>query len=186
MKKIFIDCGANNGCSIDLFLQKYPKSNEFEIHSFEPNPKLITVLSKYEGKSIIHKKAVFTENTTIDFYLGMDLSSSIRKDKRTGINYKNTPIKVDAIDLSEFIKNNFDMQDYIVLKLDIEGAEYDVLPHLLQEDIFDGWVDELFGEWHLNKLSNITKKQHDDIVQQLNSKGFRMKEWCAETKTIEL
>lgn len=186
MKKIFLDCGANNGNSIDLFLQKYPKSNEFEIHSFEPNPKLITALTKYEGKSIIHKKAVFTQNTPINFYLGRPLSSSIRKDKITGIDYKNTPIKVEAIDLSEFIKNNFDVQDYIVLKLDVEGAEYDILPHLLKEDIFDGWVNELFGEWHVGKLSNISKKQHDDLVQQLNINGFRMKEWCAEEKIIEL
>ena len=186
MKKIFIDCGANNGCSIDLFLKKYPKSNEFEIHSFEPNPKFSKSFDKYGGNVTLHKNVVFTQNVTIDFYLGRDLSSSIRKDKITGINYKNVPIKVDAIDLSEFIKNNFNIQDYIVLKMDIEGAEYDVLPHLINEGIFDGWVDEIFGEWHLGKLTTITKEQHFNIIKLLNSKGFKMKEWNVDTKIIEL
>lgn len=186
MRKIFIDCGANNGSSIDLFLEKYPNSNEFEIHSFEPNPKLIKVLQRYEHKSTIHRKAVYTQNTSIDFHLGHDLSSSLRKDKMTGINYNNAPLKVEAIDLAEFIKDNFDKEDYIVMKLDVEGAEYDILPYLLQEGIFDGWVNDLYGEWHQRKLSTITIEQHNDIVQQLKVKGFQMKDWCAERRIVEL
>ena len=34
MKKIFIDGGANDGRSIDLFRKKWPDAKEYEIHSF--------------------------------------------------------------------------------------------------------------------------------------------------------
>ena len=41
MRKVFIDGGAYTGTSTDLFLAKYPESNEYEIHCFEAHPDLI-------------------------------------------------------------------------------------------------------------------------------------------------
>jgi hypothetical protein len=35
VRKIFIDCGANEGQSINSFLKEFPDSKEFEIFSFE-------------------------------------------------------------------------------------------------------------------------------------------------------
>ena len=37
MKKVFIDCGANKGQSIDLFVNSWDDAKEYEIHSFEAN-----------------------------------------------------------------------------------------------------------------------------------------------------
>ena len=39
--------------------------------------------------------------------------------------------------------------------MDIEGSEYDVIPKLLQDGLFDGYINVLYGEWHLNKIQNI-------------------------------
>ena len=186
MRKIFIDAGANVGNSIQLFLDKYPSAEEFTIHSFEANPKLHTPLDKYRDRATIHHEAVYRKDTTLKFYLGGSLNSSIRKDKTSGHLNKSVPIEVKAINLAQFIKENFDKEDYIILKLDVEGAEYDILPHLLEEGIFDGWVSELFGEWHQRKLSKVTLEQHTNLVSNLSDKGFYMKDWCAERNIIEL
>jgi len=36
----------------------------------------------------------------------------------------------------------------------------------------------------LGKLKNISKQFHDNLIQQLKQKGFRMKFWCAESNII--
>ena len=37
MRKVFLDCGANNGCSVRRFKQIVKNYEDFEIFSFEPN-----------------------------------------------------------------------------------------------------------------------------------------------------
>ena len=203
MRRVFIDGGANTGISINLFLKKYPDANhlgisinlflkkypdanQFEIHSFEPNPELVKSLSKYKGIATIHNKALSSRDDVLDFYLGGSLSSTLRTDKVSGnIKYGN-PIKVQSVDLAKFITENFSKEDYIVLKLDVEGAEYEIIPHLLTKGIFDGWVDDLFGEWHAHKLATVSSSDHSKIVTSLQRKGFRMKEWDASINKIEI
>lgn len=186
MKRVFIDGGANIGSSIEMFLDQYPEADKFEIHSFEANAKLHNILKSSNYKATIYNKALYVEDTILDFYLGGDLSSTIRTDKTSGNIRYSDPVKVETIDLARFIKSNFTEEDYIVLKLDVEGAEYDILPHLIKEGIFNGWVNELFGEWHEHKLDNISRAQHNELVSQLQDRGFKMKEWAAESNIIEL
>ena len=37
MKKVFIDCGANLGQSIELFIETWDNPKDYEIHCFEAN-----------------------------------------------------------------------------------------------------------------------------------------------------
>ena len=41
----------------------------------------------------------------------------------------------------------FTPEDYLILKLDIEGAEYDVLERLTDANLL-GWLNELYVEYH--------------------------------------
>lgn len=185
MRKIFIDGGANNGNSIQLFLDKFPNSEEFEIHSFECNPKLVHILQKkYSKKSTIYPFAIYNIDSEKDFYTAEDVSSTLRADKISGGVDKNKFIKVKTLDLSKFIFDNFNKEDYIILKLDIEGAEYDVLPHLIETKAIE-YIDELYGEYHHLKLKDITKEEHDKLISDLESLGLKMKNWCAIENIIE-
>lgn len=184
MKKIFIDLGANNGCSVDLFLKSFSDSREYEIHSFECNPYMIEIYKKRFPDYKLYNSAVSTTYGETKFYIGDTiLSSSLREDKTTGMT-RPTEIKVKCIDISDFIIKNFSRDDIIILKMDIEGSEYDILPKMLEDGLFDGYINTLYGEWHWNKLKNISKQFHDNLIQQLKQKNFIMKEWCAETQTI--
>ena len=40
---------------------------------------------------------------------------------------------VQCVDLSEFIKNNFAKEDNIIIKMDIEGSEYDTLEKMIDD-----------------------------------------------------
>ena len=185
MKKIFIDGGVNDGRSIDLFRKKWPDAKEYEIHSFECNPRFSSILNR---KGVcFHNTAVWIKDEEIDFYLGNPLGSSLCKDKFTG-NLNKNPIKVQGIDLAKFITENFLKEDYIVLKLDIEGGEYDVLPHLIKENIIPDYINELYGEWHGNKITPIDYwiDFSHKLEKELDSLGFMMEghHWCAPKNIV--
>ena len=182
-RKIFLDLGANNGCSVDLFLKSFADSKDYEIHSFECNPSMLTAYKSKYPNFKIYDYAVSTFYGEASFRVGANLSSTLRSDKTTGM-FNSKEIKVNCIDISDFIIKNFNKDDYIILKMDIEGSEYDILPKMLEDGLFDGYINTLYGEWHLGKLKNISTQFHNNLVKKLQEKGFTMKLWCAETQTI--
>ena len=57
-------------------------------------------------------------------------------------------LAVQTINLSEWLVENVRHQDYVVCKMDIEKAEFDVLPALLRNPSVLRLIDELFVECH--------------------------------------
>ena len=52
------------------------------------------------------------------------------------------------IDFAKFMKDNFDKdRDFIFMKMDIENAEWDILPNLRDNNVLD-WINELTIEIH--------------------------------------
>eukprot|EP00058_Branchiostoma_floridae_P021379 XP_002606869.1 hypothetical protein BRAFLDRAFT_126345 [Branchiostoma floridae] len=47
---------------------------------------------------------------------------------------------VPTVDLSRWIQENTAVEDYVIFKLDVEGAEYDILKKMLEDGTFK-WVD---------------------------------------------
>ena len=85
------------------------------------------------------------------------------------------PIDVNCVDLSRIIKKHKD--DYeVVIKMDIEGAEYDVLRHLIREGTAQ-YINTLFIEWHFSSMSNETEESSDRIIEKLTEAGVSVREW---------
>jgi FkbM family methyltransferase len=187
MKKVFIDGGGNNGNSIKFFLQNYPNASEFEIHSFECHPKMYQQLKENESSQIhTYCKALSDSEGIQTFYLSnTDFGSTLNSTKTTGKISKNNSIQVETVDISSFIRSNFTPEDFIVLKLDIEGAEYPVLSKLLETGVVK-YIDVLYGEWHQHKLRNVSKEEHLQIVKKLTDIGLEMKLWDALSKDFKL
>ena len=176
MRKIFLDCGANRGQSINAFLKEFPNSNEFEIFSFEPSKseEILSSLNNYKSEKIkIFNSAVDTQDGYKKFYDSGDTSSSLIDRNRT----KNI-IKVKTISLSKFILENFDKKNYIILKIDIEGSEYDVIDDLSKKGIFNS-IDLFFAEIHGSKTG---KSLNDSInlINKVSSCGHKIYEWEAK------
>ena len=57
-----------------------------------------------------------------------------------------------------------------ILKMDIEGAEYDVIEDMLKSGIE---VRQLLVEFH-HRFSSIGKQKSKDIIEKLNSHGYRI------------
>lgn len=157
---IIIDCGANIGLSILFFKELYPKA---KVLAFEADPKVFSCLKKnidgfnFNDVEIINK-ALWNAKTTLSFYSeGADagrLDENVSQDKNI--------INVETTCLSEYLHQNIDL-----LKIDIEGAEYQVL---LESKQLLANVENLFVEYH----SFIDKPQHlNEILEILTNAGFR-------------
>lgn len=55
-------------------------------------------------------------------------------------------MRTKCIDLAELI-NRYAEEDYVVVKLDVEGSEYNILPHLLKKGAFNK-IDAIGVEYH--------------------------------------
>lgn len=162
-KPYIVDCGANMGLSILYFKRQYPNA---EIDAFEPDKNIFSVLKKnmeafYKDGSVrIHEKAVWKDETELDFFSDGGLSGSTVLD----FSHTETTSKVKTVDLKKFLKRNVDF-----LKIDIEGAENDLIFDL--KGNLDN-VKHFFLEYHGIKDS---PQNLGDILNLLKSEGF---EYC--------
>ncbi|KKL74770.1 hypothetical protein LCGC14_2061570 [marine sediment metagenome] len=177
MRKIFIDCGGHCGCSIKKFIKGH---SGFECFTFEPNPELAKYYEKLPTTLIA--KAVWSDDGTTQFYLGGHWgheSSSLYAEK-SNVN-KDVYAIVEQINLGQWIKDNFNKDDFIVLKFGVEGAEYEVLDSMLKDGSLD-YTNELYGEEHFKKHGstiNISRQKRDRIMSAVNTK-IKFQNWCAQ------
>ena len=144
-----IDCGANIGLSV-IYLKKICPTAT--ITAFEPDPNNFELLKKniasHDLQNIVLKnEAVWKKNDMLSFESEGTMSSKIVFDRK-GDGSKLTK----AIRLKDYLNRKIDF-----LKIDIEGAEYEVLC-----DISDNlsFVENLFVEYHgmfgqVNELSKL-------------------------------
>jgi len=173
--KIFIDCGAHCGESILEAKRRF--GNDIKIYSFEANTNLAEALIEYfknDSNVKVENKAAWIEDSFIEFYLSTSWSdgSSVYKEKNSGGISENVLLKVPCFDLSSFI-NSFDKDDYIILKLDIEGAEYEILSKMIDDNTIKR-VNELHGEFHPNKINKseikLLEEKVDNYLKENNIK----------------
>lgn len=186
MKTIFVDLGANKGQSIVKAYRQFLYNVEHEIHSFETLPYLANALKKYfidEPNVKIYHAAAWIEDCSIDFYVSdkSTESGTLIKYKKTGGIKENISIKVPAIDFSNWTKKNISQDNFNILKFDIEGAEYTLLRHLIEQNTLD-YFDKFFGEFHFDKISNPSNKLKEDIEfveNYFNKNGIKVGNWEA-------
>ena len=166
--KYFIDCGANNSCSARIFRKLYDTDCEYHIFSFEIEPKFSKFFFLDIPNLTFIQKAVWIEDGTTKFYRDkkkMNAGGSILFEKTSKNLNKKKPIIVETIDFSKWIKEKFKKADYIVLKMDIEGAEYKVIARMLAEGTFE-YINKLLIEWHWKKIG-MTEEAHQQIAIQI-------------------
>jgi sacsin len=156
---VFLDCGARLGESIDRLLETTPEAKDYDIYMFEPNPvcfDIINMSSKFKNyKKIMAAVSnrygreklwgCVKTNTSVGSTLEI---SKAEFDKVTPDDF----VEVELVDLSTFLIDNFSFNDYIILKLNIEGAEYDVLDGLLKSGAADK-VSKYFVDFHTQWLA---------------------------------
>jgi FkbM family methyltransferase len=120
-----LDCGANIGLATLYFKLHYPQS---VIHCFEPNPNSFALLQKNMTANALtnvtlHQTACGKQAGAITFYI--DPVFSPKSSVLPGRSPHAQPHEVKVVKLSDYIDREVDL-----LKLDVEGAEWDVFADL--------------------------------------------------------
>ena len=130
MRNIFIDCGARQGQDIFNFRNLY--GEHYETYAFECLPENLVELKKVSDITVIDK-AVSTDNGYANFNLGVTSYSGSLRDDKTKNMLDGQSIVVETINFSKWISDNFTDKDNIIVSMDIEGSEYDVLYHMINQ-----------------------------------------------------
>ncbi|KAI8496944.1 hypothetical protein Bbelb_255990 [Branchiostoma belcheri] len=92
---------------------------------------------------------------------------------------------IPMVDLSRWIRKNTAQEDYVIFKIDVEGAEYEILEKMLKEGTFK-WIDKVYGEFHGWQLvTDWPKERKQGLQDALNASGITMLDWVGERKTYE-
>nr|WP_314897218.1 FkbM family methyltransferase [uncultured Flavobacterium sp.] len=154
-----IDCGANLGMSVIYFKQLYPEAS---IIAFEADEYIFSFLEKniksYEYKDVeLINKAVWDCEDALSFLVEGGAGGRLESINATGL-YE----KVLCTSLKKYLIDR--KVDF--LKIDIEGAEYEVLKDIENEL---NNVDAIFIEYH----SMPDKKQNlHEILKIVQNAGF--------------
>jgi FkbM family methyltransferase len=175
-RRVFVDCGANTCTILRRFLAKFP---DFEFFAFEPQPELQDkadeVIREHPDRKITFAgKAVWTCDEQLQFFLAGSWTDNYRGgstlvEGQTGnecqVDYAH-PVQVEAFDFSRWLSSNFTERDYIVVKMDIEGAEYDVLEKMIEDNSLR-LVNELYVEFHQHMNPTISKARHERLTDAI-------------------
>lgn len=177
---VFIDLGAYNGDSVEEFRNwrkiAFPDKQDWFIRAFDPNPQF---LDKWEtikdASTVFANAAAWTQNGKMQFSIedsDTPLGSSLMKSKNTYARGKK--IEVVTFDFSSYLKSF--KNDFMVVKMDIEGAEFPVLDKMIKDGTHT-IPDWLLVEFHPNKVAEFTTKDKDDLIKKLKSDGVNILEW---------
>lgn len=164
---VIIDIGANVGYAALYFFRKFPEAT---IHSFEPMPFLQSMLHKYQHAYKhynwkIHPYGLWKEEGNLElFTTSTDDFTSISGVMKFPDADKKFNVQVST--LQKFIQEN-KIENIDLLKIDCEGAEYEILFSLTDEDY--------------NKVKRIAMETHvtenyktEDLVEFIKSKGYEL------------
>lgn len=157
-KPFILDCGSNIGMSILFYKTFYPES---EIIGFEPDENAYNTLTEnIKTNSLkdvaIYQKALSNKKGEVDFFFDSDnmgaLHMSIFKERMSGDSRR-----IQTTILSDYVAKKVDF-----LKLDIEGAELDVIKELEEKDKLR-MIKRMAIEYHHH-----IKKDVDEFSQMLS------------------
>jgi FkbM family methyltransferase len=171
MGRYFIDLGAFTGDTLATAKRWYPGFDRY--FGFEPLPEhFLKLREAYDGDPTIELVAAAADVRDGEATLyrgnsqGQSGGSLCQKDNCLTVG----ALTVQTRRLSSFLLERFSPADYVVLKLDIEGKEYEVFEDLMTTGAL-ARVDVLFCEWHYDRIG-VSKLEHDGLVERLNDYGF--------------
>jgi len=184
-KCIFIDLGAADGNSFNQFLASAygPVANcpsgQWEALLVEANPQFTPALNAVAAQ---HPGSVHAYGSTAAYMCQGTTSFSIDPDSANNhwgssmkTNHGSTQVTVPTVNVNQLIAENVRPDDWVILKVDIEGAEYDVMPclsHMPKANL----LDIVFLEEHkwLQGNAAYTPAEYDQSLVTLKGAGINI------------
>lgn len=160
-----IDCGGNIGLSVIAFKQRYPQAR---VLTFEADPALAAILAQNVkalglGDVTVEARAVGADNGEVTFLPDGAVGGHVVESD--GATTPAKAVRVPMVRLSDWIDGPVDL-----LKMDIEGSEFDVIAELSQSGKL-AQVKTVICEVHGNPS---TQRQFAELWQHLTDAGFQL------------
>lgn len=195
----YVDVGARSyGSSIvSWFKKQYPKQNKtFEIFAIEADKTFHDQYKLKKGITLL-PYAAWVRNETLSFEINSDPGEKV-KEKGRGMG-RIQPVKsandgfdgqvdrIQGFDFANWMKNTFTERDFVVMKMDVEGTEFDLIPRLFETGAIC-LIDEVFLECHYNRWQRTrpgersakyekTYGQCLDLFTSLRQSGVLVHQW---------
>jgi len=204
-KCIFIDLGAADGNTFKTFLAngfdnapnnpatKCGQFSDYEAMLVEANPRFDAPLhaleSAYPGKvqAVASTAAYMCEGQTT-FYLDTQNSevnywgSSMSPNHPDAVKSGHTKVTVPSLNLMKFLTESTIPGDFVLMKMDIEGAEWDILPCLAKSPIAPRinilLVEKHPADWSVSKP---TETEWSQAVTTLVNQGVQIPAYNSPT-----
>jgi FkbM family methyltransferase len=175
---LFIDCGAH--CGESILRAKHQFGADTKVISFEPVPyfaREIGIIWENDESVDVVNAAVWIEDGIKEFQISTaitDGSSLMTEPVKEG-QEEYLGIKVNTFDFSNFLKQFKEKNFKLIVKFDIEGAEYHVLNKLIDDGTIT-YIDELWGEWHEVKTDE-QRIHQEKIFNYLEKNNISFNTW---------
>ncbi|CAE7661720.1 unnamed protein product [Symbiodinium pilosum] len=197
-KCIFIDLGAADGNTFSKFLEddygsvKGCPSGKWEAFLLEANPQFTKELNALQENfpGQVHslaEHAAFSCEGTTSFFIDKDAThnhwgSSMMSDAPDAVKSGDVKVTVPMINVVQLIAENVRPDDWVMLKVDIEGAEYNLIP-CLAEFADAGLVDRMYLEehWWFPSITEAAKSALAKGKQQLQQKHVDIPAYYSHT-----
>ncbi|EXB78513.1 hypothetical protein L484_011136 [Morus notabilis] len=205
---VYIDVGARNYASSigKWFQNQYPKQTKnFEIYAIEADK---AFHGEYKTKKgvILLPYAAWIRNETLFFEIsrggsdgggGGGAANKMKKKKRRGMgriqpvmpltSYMRDVNRIQGFDFADWLKKTVSRSDFVVVKMDVEGTEFHLIPRLIKTGAMC-LVDELFLECHYNRMQRCCpgersvkyEKTYDqclDLLKLIRESGVLVHQW---------
>ncbi|XP_061341680.1 uncharacterized protein LOC133288000 [Gastrolobium bilobum] len=195
---VYVDVGARSyGSSIGSWFRKqYPKQNRtFEVYAIEADKAFHEEYRTKKGVTLL-PYAAWVRNETLFFEITRDPSKKVMIKGRgmgrinpvqTSSSHMGDMDKIQGFDFAEWLKSAVSIRDFVVVKMDVEGTEFHLIPRLIETGAMC-LIDELFLECHYNRWQRCCPGQRSakyqktyseclDLFTSLRSNGVLVHQW---------
>lgn len=161
-RPVILDCGANIGYTVLHYKRQFPGAR---ITAFEPDPQFVPLLRRNLERNgagdvqVVESAAWIADGHAKWVMEGTDGSRLL-----TRASARTTTVEVATVDLLRFLDREIDL-----LKVDIEGAEFEVVPHIAPRL---GNVKNILVECHIADQSKYDALAR--VLTTLTAAGFKI------------
>lgn len=200
MANVFLDLGTHYGQGLREFRDRFKMDETWKIHTFEANPETFKIFTKdYLNQTPnvqAYNAAVSDHNGHITVNLetppnegdtgqGTSVISMDQwnpwglADGGPDVTHFKRQVDVPCFDFSSFIRESFSKDDNIIVKMDIEGSEYDVLEKMVADGTIE-YINHMSVEWHARffRDEEKAKKREEALLEKLGAySGLVLESW---------
>lgn len=168
---IVIDAGCGYEADFSLYMIKHHGVKAYGVDPTLKHRKALKVLEdKYKGHFVHLPFAISVVEGTLTFHESrVNESGSILEDHINVRQDETISYEVKAVNIKSLI-DHIGTDQIDILKLDLEGAEYDLLNAINEEDVLR--CKQIFVEFHHHAVSCYDETDTQRIVEKICSYGF--------------